>query len=109
MRSAPGAASPLVAVLGNGQKVRVTGLSESDEQGRWWPVEAELEGQTVEGWVWEGGLQPNTWTGQMSWMQDVVDGVSGAWDSLSSGVQRLIGFLPGLSVPSTPLELRAAG
>jgi hypothetical protein len=100
LRSAPGAASPLIAVLGNGQDVRVTGLSEVDEQGRWWPVEAEVEGQTVSGWVWEGGLQPNTWTGQMSWMQDMVDGVNGAWDSLTSGVERLVGFLPGLWIPT---------
>ena len=102
LRSEPGAASPLVAVLGNGQEVRVTGLSEEDEQGRWWPVEVEVEGQAVSGWVWEGGLQPNTWTGQMSWMQDTVDGVNGVWDSLASGVQRLVGFLPGLRIPLDP-------
>lgn len=102
LRSAPGATSPLVAVLGNGQDVRVTGLSEEDEQGRWWPIEAEVEGRTIQGWVWEGGLQSNTWTGQLSWMQDVVDGVNGAWDSTTSGVQRVIESLPGLMAP-TPL------
>jgi hypothetical protein len=102
LRSEPGAASPLIAVLGNGQEVRVTGLSEADEQGRWWPVEAEVEGQSVSGWVWEGGLQPNTWTGQMSWMQDMVDGVNGVWDSLTSGVNRLVGFLPGLRILHEP-------
>lgn len=98
MRSGPGAASPLIAVLGRGQDVRVTGLSEEDEQGRWWPVEAVVDGRTVEGWVWEGGLQPNTWTGQLSWIQDVVDGVNGAWGSFTSGIHRVIGFLPGLRV-----------
>lgn len=98
MRSEPGAASPLIAVLGTGQEVRVTGLSRTDEQGRWWPVEADVEGETVEGWVWEGGLQPNTWTGQMSWMQDVVDGVNGLWDSITSGVGRVVGIIPGMRV-----------
>lgn len=102
LRSAPGATSPLLVVLDNGQEVRVTGLSESDEQGRWWPVEADVDGQTVEGWVWEGGLQPNTWTGQLSWMQDVVDGVSNAWDSVTAGVDRVIGWLPGLVIVQAP-------
>lgn len=96
LRSAPGASSPLVAVLANGQQVRVAGLSEEDDQGRWWPIEATVDGQQVEGWVWEGGLQPNTWTGQLSWMQDVVDGVSGGWDSVTSGVRRVVDWIPGL-------------
>lgn len=103
LRAAPGAGAPLLAVLQLGQEVRVTGLSESDEQGRWWPVEANVDGQSVEGWVWEGGLQPNTWTGQLSWMQDVVDGVSNTWDSVTGGIGRVIDFLPGLTIPGTHL------
>lgn len=101
LRSAPGATSPLIASLGNGQDVRVTGLSQADEQGRWWPVRVDLEGRTIEGWVWEGGLQPNTWTGPLSWMQDVVDGVNNAWESLTSSVERVVGILPGQMVPSS--------
>lgn len=108
LRSAPGAGSPLLATLSSGQEVRVTGLSESDEQGRWWPVEVELNGQSLQGWVWEGGLQANTWTGQLSWMQDLVDGVSGTWDSVINGVERVVGFLPGLSL-SYPRSVPLAG
>lgn len=107
LRTAPGAVSPLITVLGNGQEVRVTGLSESDEQGRWWPVAADVDGETYEGWVWEGGLQPNTWTGQLSWMQDVVDGANNAWDSVTSGVQRVIEFLPGLVIPAPTILTEA--
>jgi serine/threonine protein kinase len=108
LRSAPGAASPLLAVLGNGQQVRVTGLSEEDEQGRWWPVEAAVDGQELQGWVWEGGLQPNTWTGQLSWMQDVVDGVSGGWESVTSGVRRVVDWIPGLWIDVYDITRQAA-
>src|SRR5690606_20786926 len=51
LRAAPGSGAPLLAVLQIGQEVRVTGFSESDEQGRWWPVEVDVDGQTIEGWV----------------------------------------------------------
>jgi tRNA A-37 threonylcarbamoyl transferase component Bud32 len=107
LRSAPGASSPLLAVLGNGQEVRVTGLSEEDEQGRWWPIRVTVEGRNIEGWVWEGGLQPTTWTGPLSWMQDVVDGVSGTWSSITSGIGRAASILPGLTLVPAPLMMTA--
>jgi hypothetical protein len=102
LRSGPGAESLLVAVLETGQEVRITGLSEEDEQGRWWPVEVELEGESLEGWVWDGGLRSNTWTGQLSWMQDVVDNVSGAWNSIRNGFENVTDVIPGLAIPGLP-------
>lgn len=98
LRSAPGIDSPLIAELPDGQQVRVTGLSASDEQGRWWPVETTISGQHMDGWVWEGGLKPNTWTGRLSWMQDIVDGTRSIGGSISNGVNAL---WPGsIGVPS---------
>ncbi len=73
VRSGPGAGNPVIAVLSFDDEVEVTGLSESDEQGRWWPVNVEQAGTNYEGWVWAGGLQPNEWTGRMSFMQGIVE------------------------------------
>jgi hypothetical protein len=62
---------------------------------RYWPVELGVNGTVVSGWVWDGGLTPNAWTGRMSWMQNVVeqgqefrDGVVDTWDFLT-------GWIPG--------------
>lgn len=98
LREGPGANSAVIAVLANGQEVRVTGLSEEDAQGRWWPVELDQDGLRLEGWVWEGGLQPNAWTGRLSWMQDIVDGVVGVRDRVTGFVDDITGFIPGLSI-----------
>jgi serine/threonine protein kinase len=102
LREGPGAESTVIAVLGNGQEVRVTGLSEEDAQGRWWPVELEQDGQRLEGWVWEGGLQPNAWTGRLSWMQDIVDGVGGVRDRVTGFFDDVAGAIPGLYIQLRP-------
>lgn len=106
LRSGPGGSAPLIAVLQRGQQVRVTGLSGEDDQGRWWPVVTDVDGQQVEGWVWNGGLRANTWTGQLSWTQDTADGVSSTWTSITDGVRGVFDTIPGLYVSP---ELRALG
>lgn len=98
MRSAPGISSPLITVLTVNQDVKITGLSEEDEEGRWWPVEVEQNGQTLEGWVWEGGLQPNAWTGRLGWMQGIADGVTSTRNRIQNGVDRVLDILPGVQV-----------
>ena len=98
MRTSPGTTSPIVLVLNAGQDVKITGLSDEDEQGRWWPVEVEQGGQTYEGWVWEGGLQPNAWTGRLSWMQGIADGVTSTKDRIQGGVDRVLDIIPGVQV-----------
>jgi hypothetical protein len=104
LRDAPGADAAVIAVLGNGQTVKVTGLSDEDEQGRWWPVEVEQDGQHLEGWVWDGGLQPNAWTGRLSWMQDIVDGAVGVKDGIGGFIDDVRGVIPGLIVrPGNPV------
>jgi len=73
LRTGPGAEYDVIEVLPEGTKVRVTGLSELNPEGRWWPVDLERDGSTRQGWVWEEGLRPNEWTGRLSWMQGVVE------------------------------------
>jgi hypothetical protein len=76
LRVEPGVGSEIIVVLTEDTTVRVTGLSQLADRERWWPVEVEYEGVSYEGWVWDGGLQANAWTGRMSWMQNVVDRVN---------------------------------
>ena len=103
LRAAPGASSEVITVLGTGQEVTVTGLSVEDAQGRWWPVEVRVDGQELDGWVWEGGLRPNAWTGRLSWMQDIVDGVADVRDRITGFIGGLPDRLPFLSPsPSSP-------
>ncbi|HWV24999.1 MAG TPA: SH3 domain-containing protein, partial [Thermomicrobiales bacterium] len=96
MRTGPGTNQPILLVLSAGDDVKITGLSEKDEQGRWWPVEVEQNGQTFEGWVWEGGLKPNAWTGRLSWMQGIADKGTSVKNGISSGFDRVTGLIPGL-------------
>jgi predicted Ser/Thr protein kinase len=84
LRPEPLLDSTVSAVLEEGQRVRVTGLSESADGYTFWPVEVDIGGQTVSGWVWDGGLAPNMWTGRLSWMQGVVDRVQAMRDSLNA-------------------------
>lgn len=100
MRQAPGTGSAVILVLSEGQEVKITGLSEEVEEGRWWPVEVEQGGAAAQGWVWEGGLRPNVWTGRLSWMQDVVDGVNDTKNSIQGGVERILDLIPGLMLSS---------
>ena len=94
LRTGPGADEPVIAVLTMGDEVEVTGLSSIDSQGRWWPVDAEKDGQQYSGWVWEGGLTPNEWTGRMSFMQDVVNQVQATRNGVSNAVDTMSGWWP---------------
>lgn len=73
VRAGPGVDYEVVDVLEAGDRVDVTGLSRSVDGERWWPIEVEAEGATASGWVWDEGLQPNAWTGRLSWMQGIVE------------------------------------
>jgi len=73
LRTGPGAEFTVLTVLSMSESVEVTGLSESNDQGRWWPVTIDQNGSRLRGWVWSEGLRPNEWTGRMSFMQGVVE------------------------------------
>lgn len=75
LRTDAGAASDIVTVLEHGDEVRVTGLSHEADGDRWWPVEVRQNGAELTGYVWDGGLAPNQWTGRMSWAQRGIDRV----------------------------------
>jgi predicted Ser/Thr protein kinase len=106
LRAAPTVNGQLIAVVPRGSEVRVTGLSETNAEYRFWPIETEIEGNQVSGWAWEGGLQANEWTGRLSWMQDVVHHVQDGRESVGNWWQRVSGWLPVGIVPSSELSLR---
>ncbi len=91
LRNGPGAEFDVLTLLTLGAEVDVTGLSESNDQGRWWPVKVEQDGTTYEGWVWADGLQANEWTGRMSFMQNIVDRVQGVRESVGNGFDTVTG------------------
>ncbi|MGC4190407.1 MAG: protein kinase [Thermomicrobiales bacterium] len=84
LRPEPSLDTMVLAVLQEGQKVRVTGLSQSIDDYTFWPVEVNVDGQELSGWVWDGGLAPNVWTGRLGWMQGVVDRIQSVRDSINS-------------------------
>lgn len=96
LRAAPGIDATLIGALPSGASVRVTGLSETAGEYRFWPVETELNGVETEGWVWDGGLRANAWTGRLGWMQDIVENVQDARRSVADGWDRATGWIPGL-------------
>ena len=73
LRTGPGVDYDVVQALEEGDDVDVTGLSESSDGERWWPVEVQTDAGVVRGWVWGEGLRPNEWTGRLSWMQGIVE------------------------------------
>lgn len=96
VRSGPTTDAQLIGVVPQGSEVRVTGLSETSGEFRFWPIETDIDGTSVSGWVWEGGLQPNAWTGRLSWMQDIVERVQDVRTSASNTWDTLTGWIPGL-------------
>jgi serine/threonine protein kinase len=93
-RTGPGAGFDVIAVLPEGTEVRVTGLSESSTEGRWWPVELERNGSIQRGWVWSDGLRPNEWTGRLSWMQGIVEQGQTIRNRIGNGVDAVFGLWP---------------
>lgn len=94
VRNGPATDEPLIGVVTLGTSVRVTGLSQTDGDFRFWPIETELDGTLVRGWVWEGGLQPNAWTGRLSWMQGVVEQVQSVRDGVTGFRNRVTELAP---------------
>ncbi|MGI8963823.1 MAG: protein kinase domain-containing protein [Thermomicrobiales bacterium] len=94
LRAGPGAEFAVLTVLSTSESVEVAGLSESNEQGRWWPVTIEQSGVRYEGWVWSEGLQPNEWTGRLSFMQELVEGGQDVRDGIGDGVETIADLWP---------------
>ncbi|HYI25346.1 MAG TPA: serine/threonine protein kinase, partial [Thermomicrobiales bacterium] len=60
LRESPGSDSPVLAVLGQGTEVQITGWSRVDGDERWWPIDVDYQDRTISGWVWSDGIAP-TW------------------------------------------------
>ncbi|MCC6792640.1 MAG: SH3 domain-containing protein, partial [Thermomicrobiales bacterium] len=72
LRSEPGRDSEVIGLLALEEEVRVIGSSEERDGETWWPVRATLEGQTVEGYVSGGWLEPVGGPGKV-WLQRGLD------------------------------------
>lgn len=94
LRDNPTLTAAVIDTLPVGADVTVTGLSISNDGYQFWPVEVQLAGRTVSGWVWDGGLAPNEWTGRLSWVQRVVDRSTGMYDSVTSWTDSVFGLWP---------------
>lgn len=102
VRAGPSTDAQLIGALPRGSEVRVTGLSETTGGFRYWPVETELNGVGVSGWVWDEGLQSNEWTGRLSWVQNIVDRVESARNSVTDMWDNVTGWVPGMYVLEPP-------
>ncbi len=103
LRAGPTIDAQPIGVIPQGTEVRVTGLSEVSGDYRFWPVETALDGVVVAGWVWDGGLQPNAWTGRLSWIQGIVEQVQDVRDAVTGGWDRVTGWIPGIAMVPDPL------
>ncbi len=96
IRSSPDVNAVIIGVLPRGQKVHVAGLSVTTDSNQYWPVDVDIGGQTYSGWVWDGGLAPNMWTGRLSWVQGIVGRVHGVGrriKDLGNGIGDFVGWL----------------
>lgn len=94
LRTGPGSGFDVIDVLPEGTEVRVTGLSETNEEGQWWPIEREGGGSVQQGWVWAEGLRGNEWTGRLSWMQGAADKGSSIRNRLGDGIDKVTDLWP---------------
>jgi hypothetical protein len=83
LRALPSVEGEILTLLESGDEVRVSGLATTADGERWWPVTAVEDGESYDGYVWDGGLEPNAWTGRLSWVQDIVERVQGVRDGIT--------------------------
>jgi hypothetical protein len=57
VRSSPGRDAEVLAIVGQGDTVLITGDSATAANEDWWPVEVTVNGQTVNGYIWEEGIR----------------------------------------------------
>ena len=91
LRALPSAESEVLTLLEAGDEVRVSGLATVAEGERWWPVEVVEDGVAYDGFVWDGGLEPNVWTGRLSWMQDIIERIQGVRDGIGDVLDGVTG------------------
>lgn len=92
VRSGPDVSNRSLGVLEEGASVSITGMPEVAAADRWWPVEAEIAGQSVDGWVWEDGIARDSWMNAMIQVDNVVDVGAGARQTVEDGSNRVGNF-----------------
>lgn len=83
LRASPSVEGEILTLLESGDEVRVSGLATNADGELWWPVEVVEDGESYDGYVWEGGLEPNAWTGRLSWVQGIVERVQSVRDAIT--------------------------
>jgi hypothetical protein len=72
LRAGPGRDQDVVGLLAVDQVVRVTGASAESEGETWWPVRAQINGESVDGYVSGGWIEPIGGPGD-AWVNRAVD------------------------------------
>jgi hypothetical protein len=81
IRTGPGFNAGELTFVGTGDEVLITGAASTADNEKWWPVEITQNGQIVDGYVWQGGIEVER------------SGVSGAIDSRIEHIKQAPGNL----------------
>lgn len=77
VRDAPGLSTITLAILEPGTDLTITGQSETVDDRVWWPIRLEVDGTRIEGYVWEGGIEPAGGPGLGGTLRDGFDNLNG--------------------------------
>lgn len=72
LRVVPGRDAEVVGLLALDQKVEITGDSEELDNEAWWPIRAKIDGDTVNGYVAGGWIEPVSGPGDV-WLDRAID------------------------------------
>jgi hypothetical protein len=86
--------SAAITILPIGSEVVIRGLPEEGSGLEWWPVEFETQGETINGWVWEDGLDTTNVMRVIAIPGEVADTYRSASDGVSNGWDTVTGWLP---------------
>ena len=88
LRSGPTQESDVRTLLRQGQEVQVSGSPVVAEDGLWWPVSTEVDGERIHGFAFDPGLA-------RTWLMDRAAGIELSRDTWGDRWDRVTGFLPG--------------
>jgi eukaryotic-like serine/threonine-protein kinase len=81
IRTGPGFNAGELTFVGAGDEVLITGNASTADNEKWWPVEITQNGQTIDGYVWQGGIEVDR------------SGISGAIDARIERIKQAPGNL----------------
>lgn len=71
VRQTAGQDAAIVATLAYGTDLALTGSPERLSDGAWWPIELTVDGTTIDGYVWQGGIAPID-KGRFAFVHDTI-------------------------------------